>query len=77
MESEAGKSQFQSKNQSAVKAGLNFNSINSLLLSVPTLDLQNAFVAFVEQTEKTKTTISESLEKLETLKKALMQEYFG
>lgn len=77
MESEAGKAQFQSKNQSAVKAGLNFNSLNSLLLSVPPLDLQNAFVAFVKQTEKTKTTISRSLEKLETLKKALMQEYFG
>lgn len=77
MESEAGKAQFQSKNQSAVKAGLNFNSINSLLLSVPPLDLQNTFVSFVEQTEKIKTTISKSLEKLETLKKALMQEYFG
>ena len=77
MESEAGKCQFQSKNQSAVKAGLNFNSINSLRLFVPPLTLQNAFVAFVEQTEKTKTTISRSLEKLETLKKALMQEYFG
>lgn len=44
---------------------------------LPPLDLQNQFAAFVEQTEKTKTTISRSLEKLETLKKALMQEYFG
>ena len=77
MESEAGKAQFQSKNQSAVKAGLNFSSINSLLLSVPSLDLQNTFVTFVKQTEKTKTTISRSLEKLERLKKSLMQEYFG
>ena len=77
MESEAGKAQFQSKNQSAVKAGLNFNSINSLLLSVPPLNLQNAFVAFVEQTEKIKTSISRSLDKLDMLKKALMQEYFG
>ena len=77
MESEAGKAQFQSKNQSAVKAGLNFSSINSLLLSVPSLDLQNTFVTFVKQTEKTKTTISRSLDKLERLKKSLMQEYFG
>ena len=38
---------------------------------------QEIFEKFVEQTEKTKTAISESLEKLETLKKALMQEYFG
>lgn len=46
------------------------------IFNVPT-ELQNQFAAFVEQTEKTKTTISRSLEKLETLKKALMQEYFG
>lgn len=77
MESEAGKNQFQAKNQSAVKAGLNFNSINSLRLMVPPIALQMKFVSFVEEIEKTKITISQSLEKLETLKKALMQEYFG
>ena len=77
MESEAGKSQFESKNQSAVKAGLNFNSINSLRVMVPPLELQKSFVRFVEQTDKSKSTIQQSLEKLETLKKALMQKYFG
>ena len=44
---------------------------------LPPIDLQNQFAAFVEQTEKTKIIISHSLEKLEPLKKALMQEYFG
>ena len=77
MESEAGKRQFQAKNQSAVKAGLNFNSINSLRLMVPPIALQIKFVSFVEQVEKTKATISQSLEELETLKKALMQSYFN
>lgn len=48
-----------------------------LVIYLPPIKLQNHFAAFVEQTEKTKTTISKSLEKLETLKKALMQEYFG
>ena len=51
--------------------------LESLNYLTPPLDLQNQFAAFVDQTEKTKTTISHSLEKLETLKKALMQEYFG
>lgn len=46
------------------------------IFDVPS-ELQNQFATFVEQTEKTKTTISRSLEKLETLKKALMQKYFG
>ena len=77
MESPAGKEQFESKNQSAVKAGLNFNSINSLRLLVPPLELQNQFAAFVAQTDKSKLAIQKSLEKLEILKKALMQKYFG
>ena len=41
------------------------------------IELQDQFANFVEQTQKTKKIISQSLEKLETLKKALMQEYFG
>ena len=77
MESDAGKEQFASKNQSAVKAGLNFNAINSLKLVVPPLDLQNDFAAFVECVDQQKQTIQQSLEKLELMKKALMQEYFG
>ena len=77
MESDAGKEQFASKNQSAVKAGLNFNAINSLKLVVPPLDLQNDFAAFVECVDQQKQTIQQSLDKLELMKKALMQEYFG
>ena len=77
MESPAGKEQFESKNQSAVKAGLNFNSINSLRLLVPPMDEQNVFIGFVHQTDKSKLAIQKSLEKLEILKKSLMQKYFG
>ena len=43
----------------------------------PTLQQQHCYVSFVEQIEGGKATIEHSLEKLETLKKALMQEYFG
>ena len=77
MESDAGKEQFIAKNQSAVKAGLNFNAINSLKLMVPPLALQNEFAAFVERVDQQKQTVQQSLEKLELMKKALMQEYFG
>ena len=77
MESDAGKEQFIAKNQSAVKAGLNFNAINSLKLMVPPLSLQNEFAAFVERVDQQKQTVQQSLEKLELMKKALMQEYFG
>lgn len=77
MESDAGKEQFIAKNQSAVKAGLNFNAINSLKLMVPPLSLQNQFATFVARIDQQKQTVQQSLEKLELMKKALMQEYFG
>lgn len=77
MESEAGKRQFEAKNMSAVKAGLNFDSIRSLRLIVPPLALQKEFTAFVAEVDKSKLAVKQSLEKLETLKKSLMQKYFG
>ena len=54
MESPAGKKQFTAKNQSAVKAGLNFNAINSLKLIVPHMKEQEKFIDFVEQISKSK-----------------------
>lgn len=77
MESPAGKEQFESKNQSAVKAGLNFNSINSLRLMVPPLDDQNAFVDFIKQTDKSKVAIQKALDEAQLLFDSLMQKYFG
>lgn len=75
MESPAGKEQFESKNQSAVKAGLNFNSINSLRLIVPPLDEQNAFVDFIKQTDKSKAVIQRALDEAHLLLDSLMQRY--
>ena len=77
MESPVGKEQFESKNQSAVKAGLNFNSINSLRLMVPPLDEQNAFVDFIKQTDKSKAVIQKALDEAQLLFDSLMQKYFG
>ena len=56
---------------------INVGDIKTFSIIIPPLSLQQQFSDFVVQTEKTKTTISRSLEKLETLKKALMQKYFG
>lgn len=49
----------------------------SLEIILPPLELQEQFAAFVKQVDKSKLAIQQSLEKLETLKKSLMQEYFG
>ncbi len=48
-----------------------------LEIILPPIALQQQFAAFVEQIDKSKLAIQKSLEKLETLKKALMQKYFG
>lgn len=77
MESPAGKEQFASKNQSAVKAGLNFNAINSLRLLLPPMAKQIAFVEFVEQTDRAKKLCRNSLKKIEILKQSLIQKAFG
>ena len=51
--------------------------IKQISVMLPPIELQNQFAAFVEQTDKSKLAIQQSLDKLETLKKSLMQEYFG
>ena len=77
MESPAGKEQFIAKNQSAVKAGLNFNSINSLKIMVPPLAEQNRFIDFIKLVDKSREAVKKSLEKTQQLYNSLMQEYFG
>lgn len=56
---------------------LTIKKLNEIQVIVPPLELQKQFTAFVEQTDKSKSAIQQSLEKLETLRKALMQQYFG
>ena len=77
LETDGGKIQFLKKNQSAVKAGLNFDAIKSLRFINPPLNKQNDFVYFVQQIDKSKFAVQKSLEKAELLYKSLMQEYFG
>ena len=48
-----------------------------LYVPLPPLSLQNEFADFVAQVDKSQLAIQKSLEELETLKKSLMQEYFG
>lgn len=65
-------------NQSgAAQPGINAKKFGSLLIPVAPLEEQRKFKRFVEKTDKSKYAVKKSLEKLETLKKALMQEYFG
>ena len=63
--------------KSVNQASINQEDVKSLEILVPPLSLQNQFAAFVEHVDQQKQTVQQSLEKLELMKKALMQEYFG
>lgn len=56
---------------------LNQAKLNTMLFCWPPFSLQKQFAAFVERVDQQKQTVQQSLEKLELMKKALMQEYFG
>ena len=51
--------------------------VESIRIPVPSMELQEQFVAFVEQTDKSKLAVQKGLQELEILKKSLMQQYFG
>ena len=53
------------------------SDVKNYVVPNPPVELQEQFAAFVEQTDKSKLAIQQSLDKLELLKKALMQKYFG
>lgn len=75
--SRAVERQIEMVSSGAIMAGINVTKLKHIYVHIPPVNLQRQFTYFVDQTENIKTTISRSLEKLETLKKALMQEYFG
>jgi type I restriction enzyme S subunit len=56
---------------------LNIGIIKNFPVLKPPIELQNDFAAFVERVDQQKQTVQQSLEKLELMKKALLQEYFG
>ena len=56
---------------------LTIAKLNTIKVILPPLKLQERFAVFIIRTDKSKLAIQKSLDKLEILKKALMQKYFG
>ena len=56
---------------------LNVPIVSSLTIPLLPIDMQEQFIALMQQTDKSKLTIQQSLDKLELLKKSLKQQYFG
>lgn len=58
------------------QANINARELQDIRLYLPPVELQWRYVQFKKETDKSKLAIQKGLDKLETLKKALMQEYF-
>lgn len=71
------KRQADEKNVGATVPHVNVADAKQFDVVLPPLSIQNQFAAFVERVDQQKQTVQQSLEKLEVMKKALMQEYFG
>ena len=56
---------------------LNVPIVSNFMIIIPPLSVQKDYYDFVECVDQQKQTVQQSLEKLELMKKALMQEYFG
>ena len=56
---------------------LPISTMKHITMLVPNIDLQERFVSFVRKIDKSKFAVQRGIEKLETLKAALMQEYFA
>ena len=69
--------QLKAANNGSSQPNLSAASVKAYDIKLPTIEQQKQFVSFVEQTDKSKFEIQKSLNQLETLKKALMQKYFG
>ena len=71
------KAQFDNSLKGVGVPNLHLGEIKKTKIIAPPFSLQNQFAAFVEHVDQQKQTVQQSLEKLELMKKALMQEYFG
>ena len=68
---------FLQERQGVRQKNLSLSKIKEFEVPFAPFELQEQFAAFVEQTDKSKLAIQKSLDKLELLKKSLMQQYFG
>ena len=59
------------------QANINAQELQKIKLLIPPIEIQLKYKSYLQQIDKSKLAIQKSLEKLEILKKSLMQEYFG
>ena len=59
------------------QASINQGDVQSLMILIPSIDLQRQFASFVSQIDKSKAVVQAALDKVRVLFDSLMQKYFG
>lgn len=75
--SEAVKHQIAIVSSGAIMAGINVTKLKKIRIHIPPLALQTEFAHFVHEVDREKERIQRSAALLETVKRSLMQQYFG
>ena len=71
------RNQVISQSKTATMTTIGQDGILKTNIILPPIETQKEYYDFIKQTDKSKLAVKQVLEKAETLKKALMQEYFG
>lgn len=72
-----GQRQIEEKVKGIAQKTLNLSEIKKIVVPLPTIEEQNQFEKFVNQTDKSKVAIQKSLDEAQLLFDSLMQQYFG
>ena len=69
--------QLRAANNGSSQPNLSAASVKAYNIKLPPINKQAEFAAFVAEVDKSKLAVQQSIDQLETLKKSLMQKYFG
>ena len=72
-----GQRQIEEKVKGIAQKTLNLSEIKKIVVPLPTIEEQNQFEKFVNQTDKSKVAVQKSLDEAQLLFDSLMQHYFG
>ena len=72
-----GMNQICERTGGAAQQHFNVGGYKAMRLIMPSIELQNRFATFVEQTDKSKVVVQKALDEAQLLFDSLMQKYFG
>ena len=72
-----GQRQIEEKVKGIAQKTLNLSEIKKIVVPLPTIEEQNQFEKFVNQTDESKVAVQKSLDEAQLLFDSLMQQYFG